>query len=92
MKKYEEYGNWWNDYKTELIKKDNRIFALNGWNGEEYIDCWECKDEFDILNENERYCIKPIYKFQEEKIDLSLIEEDSEEWFDALEVVDYDIY
>lgn len=88
-------GLWWNGkYETiELYEIDGEIYALYGWNGEEYVSCWKCIDEYNAdQNDDSEYCIRPIYKFQEENIDLDTLEENSDEWYDATEIVDFNVY
>lgn len=62
MKKYEEYGTWWNSREIELIKKDGKIYALNGWNGEEYTDCWEVGGKYETEIIKEGIYARPIYE------------------------------
>ena len=57
---------WWNDNSIELVKINGRIYALYGWNGESYIHCWECADEFTVINESIEYEIIPIYTENED--------------------------
>ena len=36
-------GNWWNDRSIEMVElSDGKVYALSGWNGEEYTECWMC--------------------------------------------------
>lgn len=79
----------------DIVEIGGKLYVLNdnGWNGERWHDCWE------VLNRNgseraadeREYSIKPIYRFQAEKIDLESLEENGEEWNSAVEVVDYEI-
>lgn len=53
---------WWESNNIELVEINKKLYALNGWNGEKYIHCWECADEFTIINREIEYVIKPIYE------------------------------
>ena len=35
-------GKGWNDKSIDLVKIDDKVYALYGWDGEEWADCWEC--------------------------------------------------
>lgn len=54
-------GNWWNDDSIELIEIDGEIYALYGWNGEQYLHCWKCIDRYTAVDDGVEYEIKPIY-------------------------------
>ena len=71
-----EAGYWWNDKSIELVKIDGEVYALNGWNGEEYGGCWKCTGEFLTDASKEEYTLKPVYK-----------EVDEDEW----EIVNYEV-
>lgn len=61
-------GTWWNDKDIELIKLDDeRIFALNGWNGEAYTDCWECLGEFNTDASDKKYTLRPVFEADDEE-------------------------
>ena len=34
---------WWTG-DIEVVEIEGRFIALDGWNGEEYTDCWEVKE------------------------------------------------
>jgi len=76
-KGFKNAGKWWNDQDIELIEKDGKTYALNGWNGEEYWNCWECTGEFKMDASKEEYRITPVYK------------ENTEGDFD---IVDYEVF
>lgn len=38
---FKEVGAWWNDSNIDLVEIDGTVYALNGWNGEEFTDCWK---------------------------------------------------
>lgn len=71
-----EAGYWWNDKSIELVEIDREVYALNGWNGEEYGNCWKCTGEFLTEASKEEYTLKPVYK-----------EVDEDEW----EIVNYEV-
>lgn len=64
MKTFINRGHWWNDSSIELVEIDGVVYALYGWNGEAYCDCWVCKGEW--LNEADdsagAFVIRPIYE------------------------------
>lgn len=33
---------WWNDKSIKVVEIEKRFFALDGWNGEHWYNCWEC--------------------------------------------------
>lgn len=35
-------GRWWNDSNIKLVEINGSVYALAGWNGETYGNCWEC--------------------------------------------------
>lgn len=84
-------GRGWG-HIIELVEVDGAMYALHGWNGEKYTDCWKCADEWTVDPEEPgRFTAKPIYRFMLEGIDLDKLEENSEEWENAVEIVDYDM-
>ena len=34
---------WWTG-DIEVVEVEGRMIALDGWNGEEYTDCWEVEE------------------------------------------------
>lgn len=84
-------GYWWTGDNIEMVEVNGQAYALYGWNGEEYDDCWKCSGEHLLDASYERYTLRPVYRFQAEGTDLSALEENSPEWDHALEVVDYEI-
>lgn len=59
------YGYWCTNSDIELVKVNNKIYALNGWNGEAYIHCWECIDKYTATTDKIEYIIFPIYQNDE---------------------------
>lgn len=75
----------------EGVEIDGIRYALNGWNGEKYTSCFTV-DENSIGNETpDEYTLEPIYRFQEENIDISNLKEGIDEYDKAIEIVDYTI-
>jgi len=64
-KNYKSVGRWWNDSSIELVEIDGEVYALGGWNGERYGNCWKCTGKYNMEASEEEYEIMPIY----EKID-----------------------
>jgi len=67
-------ATWWNDRDIEVIEIEGRFIALNGWNGEEYLDCWEVKE----VSNGKAYGIKedglkvrPLYKENEGDFEIT---------------------
>ena len=73
---FKEIGHWlwWPDIPT--VEIDGDIYALSGWNGEKYLDCWQCVGEFNLDASDERYIITPVWE-----------EISEDEW----EIIDYDV-
>jgi hypothetical protein len=69
-------GKWWNDKSIDLVEINGRVYALYGWNGEEWAQCWECLGDDYMEASEERYTIRPIYE-----------EVDEDEW----EIVAYQV-
>ena len=60
---FERAGFWINDYNNgiEIVTlQGGRKFALHGWNGELYGDCWEVSDKYTVKGE-ERFVLTPEY-------------------------------
>lgn len=53
-------GTWWNDNKIDLVKIQNDVFALHGWNGESYTSSWKVTGEHLTIASKEKYDILPI--------------------------------
>lgn len=37
-------GYWWNAPDIEIYEIEGRFIALEGWNGEIYLNCWEVEE------------------------------------------------
>lgn len=90
-----KYVGLWNDgryYETiDVVEIGGRLFALDGWNGERFLHCWECVHTNAAMLDGIEYEIRPVYRFDVEDIDLDNIEDDTEEWERAVEIVDYEV-
>ena len=58
-------NTWFENKEIEIIEINGKWYALNGWNGEVYADCWETEEPThgtacDVLKDN--ITIRPIYK------------------------------
>lgn len=62
IKNFKEVGTWWSNKNISLVEIDNTTYALHGWNGEVYLDCWACTGEFNMDDSEEEYHIAPLYK------------------------------
>lgn len=54
-------GSLWNAPDVEIAEINGKYYALGGWNGEKYGNCWEVKDKrgYDQVDNN-TYEIKPV--------------------------------
>lgn len=73
---YERY-----DYELE----NGLLLNFSDWNGEAYIRAFDKE-----LNQYNDTTFKAIYRFQEDKIDLDSLEENSPEWIKATEIVGFE--
>jgi hypothetical protein len=60
--KMTKVGTWWNDRDIDLVKINGKVYALYGWNGEEWAKSWECTGNQYMDSSKETYVIKPIYE------------------------------
>lgn len=89
---------YWDYTECPVVNINGELFVLNEkyWNGEEWHRCWKCKDGYngkywELADDTRDYSVRPIYRFQEENPDLAKIEENSQEWERACEIVGYDV-
>ena len=82
---------WWNGCDIDIASIDGELFALHGWNGEKWTDCWKCIDRYTAAGDC-RYEVRPVYRFEAEDIELDTLEEGSDEWDRAIEIVDYTVF
>ena len=62
MTNFKTVGAWWNDKSIELVEIDGEVYALNGWNGEQFNNCWKCTGEHYMDASEEEYVIIPDYE------------------------------
>lgn len=89
---YKIVGNLWNNLEFEIISDGKRFFILDGWNGEVYCKCTECLDSkgLDLKNPEKEYTFKPVYKYEVENINLNNLEENSDEYSKATEIIGFE--
>ena len=90
MKELEPIARWWNG-DQDIYQVNGRCYVVDGWNGEQWNACWEVApdDLHDIISQD--IVIRPVYRFEAEDIDLGKVEENSDAWDHAVELVDLDI-
>ena len=49
---------WWSDDNIEIVEINGNLYALYGWNGEEYNHCWKCADRYTVIDEDIRNSIR----------------------------------
>jgi len=64
-------GNFYNNSSIEIHEIEGRKYALHGWNGEFYLDCWEVADKYghDRIDSGVIE-IAPIYDFEDEQMPI----------------------
>lgn len=93
MKELEPIARWTDGqdiYRIETFA-DTRCYVMNGWDGEMWTDCLEVSpdDLHKIIRHDIVLC--PVYRFEAENIDLSKVEEGSDAWDRAHELVDLNL-
>lgn len=73
---FKTVGRWWNDKSIELVEIDGEVYALYGWNGEEFTKSWKCTGDYYMDASKEEYTVKPIYEEVDE---------------DEFEIIDYEV-
>ena len=66
MKNFENIGQWWSNSSIDLVSIEGDVYALGGWNGEKYNNCWVCTGEFNMDASEEEYHVTPIYNDNED--------------------------
>ena len=74
-------GKWWSG-DVNLVKLRNCVFALDGWDGEKWADCWLCKGKSKMRMANHyRYVLTPIYDRRYWDSDtMTYRDDDGNEW------------
>lgn len=66
-------GTWWNDNNIPLVKINENVYALCGWDGEKYTKCWKCNGEYYMSASSEEYTLIPEYDNYTEIIGFEVI-------------------
>lgn len=80
----------WRDSEIDVIRIENRLFALNEWDGFGFNNCWECRDCYNKVNDD-RYTLHAVYRFEAQNVYDFDVSEDSEEYKRLTEIVSYRI-
>ena len=51
----------WFESNIDIVEVEGTLYALNGWNGEKYLHCWKCINEWLADPEGAEYEIAPVY-------------------------------
>jgi len=97
---FKKVGYWMGDTNgVEIIRIEGKFYALNGWNGTDYGNCWECKSKYEASDDTE-YTLTPVYFYDTEAGKALLesmysMEEGTPEWEDMTdklnEIVSYTV-
>lgn len=62
-------GRLWNNADIEIAQIDGEMYALYGWNGEEWLDCWKVgsTDGLEDSDDKHSYTVKPVYEAVDEE-------------------------
>lgn len=60
MTNFKSVGCWWSNKEIELVEIDGKVYALDGWNGESYLNAWECTGEGYTDASEQQYTITPV--------------------------------
>lgn len=92
MEKLEPIARWTDGqdiYRVETVSGDD-YYVVDGWDGEKWSDCCKVSDDL-----NKIVCrdviLSPVYRFQAEDIDLTKVDEGSDDWVHAHELVDFEL-
>lgn len=66
---------------------DGRRICVSEWNGEMWLESWEI---FEDMSTGPSFSARPVYRWQTDGTDPSVLEENSQEWFSANEIVGLD--
>ena len=55
----------WFESDIDIVEIDGELYALNGWNGEKYTDCWKCVDRWTADPDGKTYEVIPHYDWEE---------------------------
>lgn len=64
----QDEGCLWNDKSIDTMKLDGHWYALYGYNGEDYSQCWEIADPdgLEQVNPDKEYTLTPFHTEVEE--------------------------
>lgn len=51
----------WSGTDIDIVIIGGKLYALNGWNGEKYLHCFECADRWNADPSGKEYEIAPVY-------------------------------
>lgn len=70
-------GLYWNNREKPIYNIKGKNIVLNKWNGDNWEDCFEVKNNLITKASNERYIVMPIYtpinRYENETVDLLLL-------------------
>lgn len=58
-------GTWTGSREIEIVEVEGRPSALSGWNGEQYLQCWEVEEIISGTGfgvKEDGLCVRPVYK------------------------------
>ena len=58
-------GIWAGHREIEIVEVEGRPIALSGWNGEQYLQCWEVEEIISGTGfgvKEDGLCVRPVYK------------------------------
>lgn len=78
---YKPAGKWWSG-DVPLVQIGKSVYALNGWDGKRYTDCWLCKGRSKMrMADNYTYVLTPIYDRRYWDSDtMTYRDDDGNEW------------
>ena len=75
---------FWLNTDIEIVNIDGELYALNGWNGEKYLHCWQCADKWNADPSGKEYEIAPVY-------DWNSYDEENGEFPDGDGIIGYEV-
>lgn len=84
---------WWNAPVSEdmlIYKIGDSLICANGWNGLSFTNSFRVSDRYTAVD-NAEISLTPIYRWQDEKLEMSEIEENSDMWDAATEVIGFSV-
>ena len=90
MKKLEPIAHWADGQDIYQVR-DGWYMVMDGWDGEKWTDCWRVSPDDLRKTIACDFVAAPIYRFEDEDIDLDKLEEGSDAWAFAHELVDFEL-